>query len=110
MTAIVAVVGLDLWLIMHVSMSFKTLGGNINTVLMNSSNTELAPAMALPVILAMFPSLASRHDIPAFTVKGLELTISQIEDTSISDTHTHIGGLPRMYPLGYGKASSCHCS
>ena len=74
------------------------------TVITNNSNTELAPAMASSAILAMFPFLASRRGIPAFAVKGLELTISQIEDTNITNTHIYIGGLPRIYPLGYGKA------
>ena len=95
-TAMVAVVGPNRRLAMHVSVSLEKTGGDVATVLMNSSNTELAPARASPSILAMFPFLASRRDIPSFSIKRLELTISQIEDTHITDTHTFIGGPPRM--------------
>ena len=79
-------------------------GGDVSTVLVNSSNTELAPAMASPSILAMFTFLTSCRDVPLFAVKGLEVMIYHIEDTGITDTHTFIAGLPRMHPLGYGKA------
>ena len=74
MTAMVAVVGPDHQLTMHVSVSFEKLGGNINTVLTNSSSTALTLAMASPVILAMFPFLTSCRNIPSFVVKGLGLT------------------------------------
>ena len=104
MTAMVAVGGPNRRLTMHVSVSLKKLGGDVSTVLLNSSNTELAPAMESPSILAMFPFLASPREFPLFAVKGLELTISHIEDTGIINTHTFIAGLLRMYPLGYGKA------
>jgi hypothetical protein len=71
MTAMIAVVGPNRRLMIHVSISLEKLGGEFKTILTNSSNTELAPAMASPVILAMFPFLASRRNIPAFAVKGL---------------------------------------
>ena len=95
-----AVVGPDRFLTMHVSVSLEKTGGDVSTVLVNSSNTELAPAMVSQSILAMFPVIASRHDVPSFTVKWLEFTISHIEDMGITDTHTFIAGLPRMYSLG----------
>ena len=104
MTAMVAIVGPNRCLTMHVSVSLKQLGGDISTVLVSSSNIELALAMASPSILLMFPFLASCRDVPSFAVKRLELMVSHIEDTGITDTHTFIAGLPRMYPLGYGKA------
>ena len=104
MTAMAAVVGPDRFLTMHVSVSLEKSGEDVSTVLVNSSNTELTLAMASPSILEMFPFLASLRDVPSFAVKGLELAISHIEDTGITDTHTFIAGLPRMYPLGYGKA------
>ena len=104
MTAMVTVVGPDRCLTMHVSVLLEKLGGDVSTVLMNSSNTELAPAIASPVILAMCPFLASCRNIPSFTVKGLELNISHTKNTGITDTHAYLDGLPRRYPLGYRQA------
>ena len=104
MTAMVAVVGSNRHLTMHVSVLFKKLGGDVTTILMNSNNTRPAPAMTSSVILAIFLFLASCCDIPLFAVKGLELTITHIESTGIINIYTHLGGLPTIYPLGYGKS------
>ena len=96
----VAVVRPNCHLTMHVSIFLKKLKGDVTTILMNRSNTKLAPAMASPVILAIFLFFASCRTIPLLAVKELELKITHIEDTGITATHTHIGGLPRIYPLG----------
>ena len=50
MMAMVAMVGPDRCLTIYVSVLLEKMRGDVTTILMNSSNTELAPAMASPVI------------------------------------------------------------
>ena len=88
---------------MHVSPSFKRTDGEVSSVFLNSSNTELAPARAGVNLLATFPFVARRCDIPAFTVKGGEITNAQVQEVEMEDSHMHIAALPRWCPIGYNK-------
>jgi hypothetical protein len=94
MTAMVAVVGPNRCLTIHVSILLENLGGTVTTILMNNSNTELAAAMASPVILAIFPLLASHHNIPLFSVKDWNLQLPTLRtQASPIFTHTLVGYL-----------------
>jgi hypothetical protein len=88
---------------MHVSPSFKRTDGEISSVFLNSSNTELAPARAGVNLLANFPFVASRRDVPSFAVRGEEITNAQAQEVEMEDSHMHIAALPRCCPIGYNK-------
>jgi hypothetical protein len=103
MTGAVAVVSSDRRLTMHVSPSFKRTDGEVSSVFLNSSNTELAPARAGVNLLANFPFIASRRDMPTFAIKGDKITSAQAQEVELEESNMHIGALPRCCPIGYHK-------
>ena len=88
---------------MHVSPSFKRTDEEVSSVFLNSSNTELAPARAGVNLLANFPFIASRCDMPTFAVKGDQITNAQAQEVELEESHMHIAALPRCCPIGYHK-------
>ena len=89
---------------MFVSPMFKKQNCALNYVLMNASNTEFAPVMANPDLTSHFVMLHSRTGIPDFLLKGEILTPEYLKETGVTDAHTFMIGVPKMMPLGYGKA------
>ena len=63
---------------------YKKIGGDLRYILLNSSNTKFAPAMAAPVVLGNFPTLETRCDVPDIAIKGVELTTELLEGTGVS--------------------------
>ena len=103
MTGAVAVVSSDRRLTMHVSPSFKRTDGEVSSVFLNSSNTELAPVRAGVNLLANFPFIASRCNMPAFAVNGDEITNAQAQEVELEETHMYIAALPKCCTIGYYK-------
>ena len=88
---------------MHVSSSFKRAGGEVSSVILNISNTELAPARAGFNLLTNFPFVPSRCNVAAFAVKGDEITNAQALEVELEEPHMQIAALPRCCPIGYHK-------
>ena len=51
----------------------------------------------------MFSLIASRHDVPAFAVKGKEITNTQALGVKMDESHMYIGAMTRCCPVGYHK-------
>ena len=103
MTGAVVVDSPDRRLAMHVSLSFKRTDGEVSSVFLNSSNIELAPARVRVNLLTNFPFIASRRNMPAFAVKGDEITNAQAQEVELEESHMHITALPRCCPIDYHK-------
>ena len=103
MTGAVTVVSSDRRLTMHVTPSFKRTDREVSSVFLNSSNTDLAPVRDRINLLANFPFIASRRNMPAFAVKGNEITNTQAQEVELEESHIHIASLPRCCRVGYHK-------
>ena len=68
---------------------------------LNSSNTELAPERVGVNLLPNFPFIESRRDVPAFAVKGKEITNAQVQEEELDESRMYIASLPRCCPIGY---------
>ena len=71
---------------------------------MNTSNTEFAPVMASPDLTSHFALLHARTGIPDFALKGEILTSEHLKETGVTGPHMFMIAVPKMMPLGYGKA------
>ena len=88
---------------MHVSPSFKKMNGEVSSVFLNCSNTDLAPAIAGVNLLTTFPFIVSRRNVPAFVVKCDEITNAQAQEEELKESQMYIMVLPRCCPIGYHK-------
>ena len=103
MTGAFAIVEPTRMLTMKIAPIYKKVGSDIRYILLNSSNNQFAPAMAMPGMLKHFPMLDTWRDVPAFAIKGIELSTELLDGTGITRTHMHMMDLPRMMLLGYLK-------
>ena len=105
MTGAIAIVELTYMLTMKVAPIYKRVGTDIRYILLNSSNNDVAPAMAMSGMFDYFSTLETWRDVPDLAIKGIELTTELLEGTGITPTHMHMImiSLPRMIPLGYLK-------
>ena len=69
MTGIVAIVKPKCMVTMEVAPIYKKVGLVLWCILLNSSNNELAPAMAMSGMLNHFPTLDTWQDVPDFAIK-----------------------------------------
>ena len=104
MSGLVAIVEPNKHLTMKIAPIYKRVNGALRHVLLNSSNTELAPCMAGPAMMEHFVTIASRREAPSFALKGEPLTVELFTDSGMAHSaNMHLIALPRTMPCGYGK-------
>ena len=104
MLGLVAIVELNKHLTMKITPIYKRVNGALRHVLLNSSNTELAPCMAGPAMMEHFVTIALSREAPSFALKGEPLSVELFADTGMAHSaNMHLIALPRTMPCGYGK-------
>ena len=74
------------------------------SILINGSDTELAPCIAGPEIFDHFICVCTRRAAPPCAFRGVPLTEAQFEGSGIPYApNTHLFSIPRSLPIGNGK-------